>query len=313
MDITNELVWSHSRARAFHDCRRAYWFAYYGSWGGWSAASPPEVRAAYLEKKLTTRAMWTGTIVHGVAEAGLRRAIAAWQDGRTDAWALDDMRAAARARATADIQGSANGDWLQRPAKRTGFAEHYYALPVSDADWDAALDAIDQQIATLHDHRIYRRLIVAAARIREVEELRRFPVGEGPDRAEVYLAVDAMVGDGAGGVVIIDWKTGAHHDDADIGAQLGVYGLYASEVLGVPADRITAMHVNLRHGTETRHAVGPAEIDAAREAIVRGTAEMRAPLRSVADNTADKEDFPPLPEGAERCRRCNFRRSCGRA
>ena len=113
-------------------------------------------------------------------------------------------------------------------------------------------------------------------------------------------------------MVILDWKTGAHHDDRDIAAQLGAYGLYAAQELGVPEDRVTALHVNLRLGTETRHPVGPDEIAAARATIARDMAELRAPLRDVAANLADPQDFPPLPPGDPACRRCNFRRSCGR-
>lgn len=309
MDIQNELVWSHSRGRAFHGCRRAYWFTYYGSWGGWDAAAPEEARQAYVQKKLTTRAMWTGSIVHMVAEQGLKRAMDDADRGYAVAdWPVDAMRAYAKRAAEADIAGSASGRWLSRPSKLTGFAEHYYALPVTDADWQAALDEIDRQVGGLAENRIYKRLRVAAVRIREVEELRRFWVGD----AEVYLAIDAMVGDGTGGVVIIDWKTGDSHDDGEIAAQLGVYGLYATQELGVAEDRVVAMHVNLRHGTETRHVVGPAAIQAARDAVATGVAEMRGALVDVPNNVARKEDFPPLPAGSERCGWCNFRRVCGR-
>lgn len=312
MDIQNELVWSHSRGRALHDCARAYWYTYYGSWGGWVADGDPAVRQAYVEKKLTSRPMWTGTVVHGIAETGLKRAMQDARRGAVREWSLEEMRAAAHRTVNEDIVGSETGAWLERPARRTGFAEHYYALPVTHADWDAAADEIDRQVVNLHGNRIYQRLLVTAARIREVEELRRFAVGDPAFGAQVYLAVDALVADGKGGVVIIDWKTGENHDDAEIGSQLGIYGLYATQELGVPEDQIVAMHVNLRHGTETRHPVGPVEIALARAAVLAGVAEMRAPLRDVANNLADKDDFPTVPEGSDRCRWCNFRRSCGR-
>ena len=309
MDIQNELVWSHSRGRALHGCRRAYWFNYYGSWGGWDASAPKEARQAYVQKKLTSRAMWTGTVVHGIAEQGLKRAMEE-ADRRLPIsdWPVEAMRALARRGAEADIEGSRSGRWLNRPSRLTGFAEHYYEVPVTDAEWQAALDEIDRQVGNLVENRIYKRLRVAAARIREVEELRRFSVGD----AEVYLAVDALVGDGTGGVVIIDWKTGENHDDAEIGAQLGVYGLYATQELGVPEDRIVAMHVNLRHDTETRHPVGAAEIEAARSTIATSTASMRERLADVAGNLALPEAHPPLPVGDPACATCTFRGICGR-
>lgn len=301
-DFKNELVWSHSRARAFEECRRAYWFTYYGSWGGWDEAAAPEVRAAYVEKKLTNRAMWTGTVVHSVAETGLKLG----RDG-----GADDVAAAvahARARAEEDIAGSASGAWLRRAAKRVGFAEHYYGELPSSEYWRQAVEEIERQVRALLANRIFRRLLDVPERIREVEELQRFPVGD----IDVFVSLDVLVDDGRGGVVIIDWKTGDAHEDETIAAQLGVYGLYARDVLGVPGDRIVAMHVNLRHDQEVRHPVGDAEIALAREAIASSAAAMRGALQDVAANVAVREDFPTLPVGDARCGWCRFRRGCGR-
>jgi hypothetical protein len=301
-DLKNELVWSHSRARAFEGCPRAYWFTYYGSWGGWDAEAPRAVRDAYVQKKLTTRAMWTGTVVHATAEAGVKRAT------RGEPEDLPAATAWATERAREDIVGSQTGWWLERPARRVGFREHYYGEPVTHEDWAAAIEEIRRQVGVLHGHRIFRRILAVPGRVLEVEELRRFRV----DDAEVYVALDVLMADGRGGVVIIDWKTGEAHSDEDIAAQLGVYGLYATRELGVPADRVKALHVNLRHGTETLHPVGPAEIAAARDHIARSNAEMRARLVDVAENVAERDAFPERPPGSRECRRCSFRRSCGR-
>lgn len=301
-DLHNELVWSHSRARAFGECLRAYWFTYYGSWGGWDVAAPPRARQAYLEKKLTTRAMWTGTVVHGVAEDSLRAA----RDYGPPSLAEATRRA--RNQARRDIEDSWTGRWEERPARRTGFAEHYYGREVTDADWDAAIAEIERQVGILYGHRIFRRLLQVPERIREVEDLRRFTV----DGADVYVVLDVLVDDGRGGVVIIDWKTGDAHSDAEIAGQLGVYGLYATRELGVPVDKVTALHVNLRHDTETRHAVGPEQIDRARSTLAESVAAMRARLVDIAENVADEADFQPLAEDDRRCRWCNFRRVCGR-
>lgn len=300
--LVNELVWSHSRARLFDDCLRAYWFCYYGSWGGWDAQAPPATRQTYVEKKLTRRPMWVGTVVHGIAEESLKRLI----NGR--GWTVDEAVAAAGRRARGDIAGSESGSWLERPARRVGFAEHYYGEVVSPADWEASIAEIERQVRVLFGHRIFRRLHEVPGRILDVEELRRFRVGD----ADVYVALDALVDDSRGGVVIIDWKTGEAHDDATIAAQLGVYGLYVTRELGVPEDRVKAMHVNLRYATGTTHPVGQAEIAAAREEIAGSVSRMRERLADVRGNVALAEVHPPIPEGERRCVRCNFRRVCGR-
>lgn len=300
--LINELVWSHSRSRTFAGCPRAYWYTYYGSWGGWSKDVPAPVREAYVQKKLTTRAMWIGTVVHGAAEEGIRRMV-----GRR----VVDPEAAVRTavtRAQSDIEGSRSGAWLERAAKRTGFREHYYEEPIDPSAWDAALAEIERQVRGLYDNRIFRRIGQVPDRVMEVEQLRRFRVGS----TEVYAALDVLMADGKGGVVIIDWKTGEAHNNDEIAAQLGVYGIYTTQELGVPTDRVKAMHVNLRHAVETTHVVGPPEIEAAREEIEAGVTEMRAKLRDVEANLADRADYPMVPEADGRCRWCSFRRSCAR-
>lgn len=301
-DLVNELVWSHSRARAFAGCLRAYWLTYYGSWGGWDARAPAAARDAYVQKKLTTRAMWTGTVVHGAAEEAIKRL-------RSGQWIDVEAGVELAVRtARADIEGSRSGRWLERPARRTGFREHYYGEEVSPEDWEAAIAEIERQVRGLYANRIFRRIAQVPDRVLEVEELRRFRVGS----TEVYAALDVLLSDGSGGVVILDWKTGEAHADEEIAAQLGVYGIYATQELGIAVDRVRAMHVNLRHGTETTHAVGPAEIEAARVEIEHSVGEMRGKLRDLANNVADREDYPMVPEGDRRCRWCSFRRTCAR-
>lgn len=302
-DLKNELVWSHSRARLFHKCLRAYWFCYYGSWGGWDSRAAPATRDAYVQKKLSSRPLWIGTRVHKVAEQALKSL--EHNEPVPEAAALRRVRRDL----AEDLRGSASGRWLERPSRKVGFREHYYQEPVPEGGWEEAAAEIERQVRGLYAHRIFRRLHDVPERIREVEELRRFAVGD----AEIYVALDVLVADGRGGVVIIDWKTGDNHDDREIGGQLGVYGLYATQQLGVPPDRVSAMHVNTRSGTETRHVVGIPEIQRAEEEIRAGVAAMRSRVYDPAANLAKIEDHPPRPEGDPECASCNFRGVCGRA
>ena len=63
-DLQNEFSWSKSRHEKFQECRRAYYLAYYGSWGGWQAAHGSTVREIYVLKKLSSRWQWAGSLVH---------------------------------------------------------------------------------------------------------------------------------------------------------------------------------------------------------------------------------------------------------
>ena len=46
-ELANEFSWSRSRDATFHDCRRRYFYQYYGAWGGWETTAPEEVRRLY--------------------------------------------------------------------------------------------------------------------------------------------------------------------------------------------------------------------------------------------------------------------------
>ena len=303
-ELTNDLVWSHSRARLFAECKRAYWFAYYGSWGGWKGDAPKEVQQAYVQKKLTSIAMWTGSRVHGAAELVLKRVIEGYEVPT-----VEEVVATTNAEVKRDVRRSADGTWLERPARNVGFREHYYAEMVPEAAFDAARVEIERQVRSLCENKVFRRLLAVPGRILEVERLQKFRVGD----VDVWATLDLLVDDGKGGAVVIDWKTGAAHDDGDIASQLGVYGLYAVLAHGYAEDRVQAMHVNIRFDTVTKHAVGPAEMRAAEIEMKSSMGEMRAMLADVPGNIANKDDFPPLLEGSARCRTCSVRGVCGRA
>src|SRR3989304_4064769 len=68
-DLVNEFSWSRSRDNLFQECRRKYFYHYYGAWG---ADSPEETRALYVLKQLSSRQQWAGKVVHEGVEWVLR-------------------------------------------------------------------------------------------------------------------------------------------------------------------------------------------------------------------------------------------------
>jgi hypothetical protein len=301
-DLINTFSWSHSRRGCFEACLRQYWLTYYGSWGGWERTAPPAVREAYLQKKLTTRPMWVGTVVHDMAETALKDLMA----GRAPDPAWHRRRALERARR--DLRESLAGRWREWPTKVCAFQEHYYGEEVPSAAWDEAIAVIEQQVDRFFREPVVLRLGQVPERLVEVEKLAQVDVEGVP----VWVKLDALVSDGRGGLVVIDWKTGVWHQDEVIAAQLGVYGLYCTLVHGVPADRVVAMHVNLRHGQRSLHPVDAGTLDATRREICASADSMRARLADPEANIALERDFAPLGEGDPACVACAFRRSCGR-
>ena len=249
--LVNEFSWSYSRDRTFRTCLRRYWLNYYGSWGGWDRSATTEVQDLYRQKKLTTRPMWMGTLIHEAAERTLKSL--SW----AQPWGAENALAWIDGRARQDVVGSKEGTDSRRPSKRVEFQEHYYGVEDVSEDWEESFQEMARQVQGLFENPVFVRLTRVPQRIRMVEDLIKVEL----EGVGVWVSMDALVEDGAGGVVIIDWKTGKSHSDDEVGRQLGVYGLYAQEKLGLPPERIRALHVNLREGVYKTHPISQAQLE----------------------------------------------------
>src|SRR2546426_8104551 len=69
-ELANEFSWSRSRDNTFQECRRRYFYHYYGAWGGWDAGATEDVRRLYILKQLASRQQWAGRVVHEAIEIG---------------------------------------------------------------------------------------------------------------------------------------------------------------------------------------------------------------------------------------------------
>src|SRR6476659_5684864 len=70
--LVNEFSWSKSREGIFNECKRRFWFQYYGSWAGWEPEADARARDIYVLKQLRTRHIWIGNIVHEAIERSLK-------------------------------------------------------------------------------------------------------------------------------------------------------------------------------------------------------------------------------------------------
>jgi CRISPR/Cas system-associated exonuclease Cas4 (RecB family) len=211
------------------------------------------------------------------------------------------------------LRESRNRDWERfgQPKKYAIFFEDYYGLGVNDATRDIAIDQIAacaQGLATSAYGR--RSFEVPKRRLRIIDPLSFDDSKMSVDGTTVYAAPDLVVEDDQGTLHIVDWKTGKT-GKAKI-AQLAVYGLFVSEKLGAPIERIRAHLVYLASGEVERHEnlrEGVAEV---RRMISTYTTDVRARLTDVAGNAAGDIDQFPMTENRSLCRRCNFREICGR-
>ena len=281
------FAWSWSRHRTFLRCERQYAFDYYVARRGRRRdADPRAVEIARL-RSLVTPPQWVGQVVHSLAERALKAA-------RSGPGAVDAARASWRADVARALE-STNGPTFE--------ASVYPELPAEDRGAILA-DALDQGEALLA-HPLMRRLLAVPERIVEVEQHRQLRLGG----LRVIVALDVLVRDPAGGLVVIDWKTGARPEEVDPG-QLALYVAAVAERFRAPTSRITALIGGTRTGAFYRVPVEEHDVAGLLTEATASAAGMRARLSDPDHDRAEESSFPRLPVGHETCARCVYRRAC---
>jgi hypothetical protein len=305
--LQNEFSWSKSRHEKFVECRRAYYYAYYGSWGGWEAEPGSLVRELYVLKKLSSRWQWAGSVVHHAVKDLLRRAKVTG-----DFWPLDRLLERTRLRARAEWSGSREKSYWREASRIVGLVEHEYGEAVAGEDWRRLYDqVVEGGLRALYASPVME---VIRATPREdwltVDDLDSW-VFEG---TRIWVAIDFAYRDREGRVHVLDWKTGKERSVDH--TQVAIYALYASGKWGVPADSVEGGLVYLTPngvpgGEVVTTAATRRELDEATAQMRASIALMKTALADPAANRAEQAAFPQLEE-RERCRRCPFRRPCGR-
>lgn len=298
-ELENTFSWSRSRDGLFQECRRKYFYHYYGAWGGWEADAPLEVRRLYVLKQLTGRHGWAGRVVHEAVEMALRVLHA----GRElpEGWLLDETLRRMRQ----EWRLSKGGAYRERPKVGVALFEHEYAIEVTPRDWQVLRDHVLRCLRNFHRLPLLGQIRgTPRERWILIEEVRAFDFEGTP----VYAAPDFGYWTTADRLALVDWKTGSPAPE-ETAVQLGCYALYARDVLEVPPERVDLLEVNLREGTVSVHPWDEGRVDDIRERLRLSIRAMRAWLRDPAANVAALDDFERTEE-LRICRWCNFRAVC---
>ncbi len=303
-ELTNDFTWSKSRHEKFEDCLRAYWFQYYGSWGGWEAPAGSRVRELYVLKKLSSRWQWAGSVVHEALEDLLRRARATGKF-RT----VDETLDRARGRARSQWSSSREKSYWREASQIAGLVEHEYAEAVPSAEWKRIWDEVIE--ASLRGFYASE----AFARIRETPRERWLTVDELDswtfEGVKVWVAIDFAFADADGRIHVLDWKTGRAREVDH--TQVGIYALYARQKWGTPPEGVVGGLVYLANAQPQHVTVSadPAALEACKDEMRHSIAAMQERLDDPARNVAREDRFPQHAD-RDACRRCPFRRPCGR-
>jgi hypothetical protein len=259
-------------------------------------------RLLYTLKRLVTPPQWAGQIAHEVAATALE-AVRAGRGADPDALVTDAVRRARRA--VADARA---GLPALDPRRYVGFEALAYGDDPGDAWWDEAVGAVEAACRGVLAHPLMARLAEVPARIVEVER----HVRTGIDDVTLLVALDVLVRDGRGGLVVVDWKTGAAHDPAEVDAQLAVYALSVSRRFRVAPEKVLGVHASTRDAAFRRVAFDADALAAATARVRASAAAMTALLPDPSVDRLDADALPQLDAGAPACARCRYRRACDR-
>lgn len=300
--LANELTWSASRDNLFKRCRRAYYYQYYGSWGGWESDCSERTRKLYILKNLTTLPMWAGSITHEVVAQALKNYAQTGNEIRAGA-----LQARARMMLRSGWVDAVQRKWEQRP-KKTNLFELYYgngkSLPQDDTE--RVKETVYGCLQAFASSAVLGEIVATPyANWKPVDTLASFQL----EGLKVWVAVDFAYTDPEGKLRIVDWKTGKEKTDS-LGVQLACYALYANEEWFAPLEGVRLFGVFLKENARvSEYPVHADTLVGARDYILGSSAEMRSLLTKVETNSAREDDFPCC-ESERTCRRCNFREVC---
>ncbi|MBI3181568.1 MAG: PD-(D/E)XK nuclease family protein [Myxococcales bacterium] len=289
------------------ECQRAYFFHYYGSWGGWESEAPRKVRELYVLKKLHNRHTWAGGMVH----SAIRRELLSLRRGRTP----EPEQAIERVRNTMreDYAFSRRRAYWQERSRKdfSGLVEHEYGEPVSDEEWRANFETVREALFGFFSSR-WVELARSLQREQwlEVDELDFDRSVFLLDEVKVFAVPDFAYLEQDGSPVVVDWKTGRAREGYD--DQVLGYALYLSSRYRLPLSRMRAVLVYLNQGQEHTVAIDEGAVAGFRERFGKSVAAMRALLEDPASNVPLAEECFGQTTDASSCARCVFRRPCGK-
>jgi hypothetical protein len=295
-----DFSWSHSRDRVFRACKREYFWQHYASHGGWLAAAANQAQLAYALKQLTTFEMEFGASIHRAA-ARIAHAI---RDGST--WPeREELEAQVKADLNALYSRSQDlRTFALRPKYHPVDRHMYYGGTLEPERQGKLQEKLQACVGHLLSAPVWTEVVAAGPdAILVIDELAKFNW----DTLDIWVAPD-LVFRGDDGVNLVDWKTGRLLPDPE---QLGLYGLYAREVLDLDPPYLGRL-VGLEEGNEVIHEITDEALEAVEDRIFTSVLHMRTYTVDPDTNQPLSFDRFPLTDHRERCNRCSYYALCRR-
>jgi len=294
--LQNIFSWSVSRDRLFNECRRAYYYHYYGAWGGWERDAPESVRKAYLLKNMHSIDTWIGDVVHQTIKWVLENK-AAGKD-----IAIDAARIRIKEHLVRTWNQSKEKQWVNGIKQNLNLFEHYYDRAPSQ---ELLHDKIAKAVNSIDN--FYKMKItdifsgVGRDGFLSIDELDSFDL----NGVKVYAVPDFAVKQDR--YILFDWKTGKPSEKDRF--QLSFYVLYAQAKWRAALDEVEVIPVYLSSPDCVLAPVPVVDLNQVRQYVAESVQAMHGILIDIAANSADMERCPKT-QFVKKCNFCRFRELC---
>lgn len=301
--LTNDFSWSASRDALFEECRRKYYYNYYGSWGGWEKLRADNVtRTLYVLKNLQSIPMWKGKTVHSEIARILKELVTT-----NELISLEYSLTRVTNLMRQEFKFSRAGlywDTFDSLGKVNYFFEHEYGLDISDERWKKNHQEVITCIKNFYKSDILEKVIkLGYDDVLSIDRIAPIPFSFNEEKIYVNLDLAYKLDDE---IEIVDWKTGSGESNK---LQFMIYTIYANEILGAPADKISLIEYNLIGNEKTIHRFSHEELSEAKNYINSSINSMKSYLSDPIKNEAIMTDFPRTDD-EWRCNSCNFKKIC---
>ncbi|MEM7009260.1 MAG: PD-(D/E)XK nuclease family protein [Thermodesulfobacteriota bacterium] len=302
-DFKNEFSWSYSRDNLFQECRREYYYNYYGSWGGWDIERADSLtRTLYVLKNLQNRWQWKGSAVHDEIERILKELVSTGNLTPLER-SIDRVTKILRDgfRSSRDKKyWNKSGSLRFEPA----LYEHEYRPETPDEIWKRTYDEVILCLENFYKSSVPQEVSnLPKEVVCSIESMTGSYFSFNSELYYVKLDLAYSIDDE---IKIYDWKTGSGEADQ---LQFLVYALYAHEELDFDLNKISVTELNLFEDYTKIHTFDEDQINYAREYISESIDNMKRNLNNPQENEAIMLDFPRTQD-TKTCELCKFQKIC---
>ncbi len=302
-DFKNEFSWSASRDSLFDECKRKYYYNYYGSWGGWDRFKADNVtRTLYVLKNLENIPLWKGRTVHNEIARILKELV---NTGELVTLEYSLSRVTNLMRQEFKFSRARSyWDSDEGLSKINFLFEHEYDVNIPDDKWKRNHEEVKTCIRNFYKSDVLRKVRkFQYDDVLSIDRITPTPFSFNDEKIFVNLDLAYKLDDK---IEIVDWKTGSGESNK---LQFLVYTMYANEILGTPLEKVSLIEYNLLVNEKTIHRFSETEIDQVKEYINNNISSMKKYLKDPNRNEAVMTDFPRT-EDEWKCNICNFKKIC---